>query len=173
MFVSSRALDSFDQYLFDVEKYPLIEDPMEERALAARARGLGTAWTTLHLVHEAEAAEEQHDERVGIHAEPGARAGALRLAMHEVGRVDAERDHRQRRAELLHEASRRGLARFELRRSGASEVRDQRVRQPPAVVTEPVALGAAEGDHPRQLARDGAQPAVDTVLCGRSLPQRH
>ena len=38
MFVNSRALDSFDQYLFDVEKYPLIEDPMEERALAARAR---------------------------------------------------------------------------------------------------------------------------------------
>ena len=38
MFVNSRALDSFDQYLFDVEKYPLIEDPREERALAARAR---------------------------------------------------------------------------------------------------------------------------------------
>ncbi len=38
MFVNSRALDSFDQYLFDVEKYPLIEDPMEERHLAARAR---------------------------------------------------------------------------------------------------------------------------------------
>jgi RNA polymerase primary sigma factor len=38
MFVNSRALDSFDQYLFDVEKYPLIEDPSEERALAARAR---------------------------------------------------------------------------------------------------------------------------------------
>jgi RNA polymerase primary sigma factor len=38
MFLSSRALDSFDQYLHDVEKYPLIEDPSEERALAHRAR---------------------------------------------------------------------------------------------------------------------------------------
>jgi RNA polymerase primary sigma factor len=38
MFVNSRALDSFDQYLFDVEKYPLIQDPKEERALARRAR---------------------------------------------------------------------------------------------------------------------------------------
>jgi RNA polymerase primary sigma factor len=38
MFMNSRALDSFDQYLFDVEKYPLIEDPKEERALARRAR---------------------------------------------------------------------------------------------------------------------------------------
>jgi RNA polymerase primary sigma factor len=38
MFVNSRALDSFDQYLFDVEKYPLIQDPAEERALARRAR---------------------------------------------------------------------------------------------------------------------------------------
>lgn len=38
MFLSSRALDSFDQYLHDVEKYPLIEDPAEERALAHRAR---------------------------------------------------------------------------------------------------------------------------------------
>jgi RNA polymerase primary sigma factor len=38
MFLNSRALDSFDQYLYDVEKYPLIEDPMEERALARRAR---------------------------------------------------------------------------------------------------------------------------------------
>ncbi|MBX6362485.1 MAG: RNA polymerase sigma factor RpoD/SigA [Gemmatimonadetes bacterium] len=38
MFVNSRALDSFDQYLFDVEKYPLIEDPEEERELARRAR---------------------------------------------------------------------------------------------------------------------------------------
>jgi RNA polymerase primary sigma factor len=38
MFLNSRALDSFDQYLFDVEKYPLIEDPLEERALARRAR---------------------------------------------------------------------------------------------------------------------------------------
>src|SRR5688500_14895183 len=34
MFMNSRALDSFDQYLFDVEKYPLIQDPEEERALA-------------------------------------------------------------------------------------------------------------------------------------------
>ncbi|HEX6134289.1 MAG TPA: RNA polymerase sigma factor RpoD/SigA [Longimicrobiales bacterium] len=31
-------MDSFDQYLFDVEKYPLIEDPQEERELARRAR---------------------------------------------------------------------------------------------------------------------------------------
>jgi RNA polymerase primary sigma factor len=38
MFFSSRALDSFDQYLHDVEKYPLIEDPEEERELARRAR---------------------------------------------------------------------------------------------------------------------------------------
>ncbi|MDQ3555559.1 MAG: RNA polymerase sigma factor RpoD/SigA [Gemmatimonadota bacterium] len=38
MFLSSRALDSFDQYLHDVEKYPLIEDPAEERAIAHRAR---------------------------------------------------------------------------------------------------------------------------------------
>jgi RNA polymerase primary sigma factor len=38
MFFSSRALDSFDQYLQDVEKYPLIEDPAEERELARRAR---------------------------------------------------------------------------------------------------------------------------------------
>jgi RNA polymerase primary sigma factor len=38
MFLNSRALDSFDQYLFDVEKYPLIEDPSEERELARRAR---------------------------------------------------------------------------------------------------------------------------------------
>ena len=38
MFMNSRALDSFDQYLFDVEKYPLIEDPAEERELARRAR---------------------------------------------------------------------------------------------------------------------------------------
>jgi RNA polymerase primary sigma factor len=38
MFVNSRALDSFDQYLFDVEKYPLIEEPEEERRLARAAR---------------------------------------------------------------------------------------------------------------------------------------
>jgi RNA polymerase primary sigma factor len=38
MFSSSRGLDSFDQYLQDVEKYPLIQDPEEERALARRAR---------------------------------------------------------------------------------------------------------------------------------------
>ena len=34
MFSPSRGLDSFDQYLQDVEKYPLIQDPAEERALA-------------------------------------------------------------------------------------------------------------------------------------------
>ena len=33
MFSTSRGLDSFDQYLQDVEKYPLIQDPAEERAL--------------------------------------------------------------------------------------------------------------------------------------------
>src|SRR5690606_25933212 len=38
MFSSSRGLDSFDQYLQDVEKYPLIQDPLEERELARRAR---------------------------------------------------------------------------------------------------------------------------------------
>jgi RNA polymerase primary sigma factor len=38
MFLNSRALDSFDQYLFDVEKYPLIEEAAEERELARRAR---------------------------------------------------------------------------------------------------------------------------------------
>ncbi len=38
MFLSSRALDSFDQYLHDVEKYPLIEDPAQERELARCAR---------------------------------------------------------------------------------------------------------------------------------------
>jgi RNA polymerase primary sigma factor len=38
MFTSSRGLDSFDQYLQDVEKYPLIQNPAEERALARRAR---------------------------------------------------------------------------------------------------------------------------------------
>jgi len=38
MFSASRGLDSFDQYLQDVEKYPLIQDPEEERALARRAR---------------------------------------------------------------------------------------------------------------------------------------
>jgi RNA polymerase primary sigma factor len=38
MFVNSRALDSFDQYLYDVEKYPLIEEAQEERELARRAR---------------------------------------------------------------------------------------------------------------------------------------
>jgi len=38
IFFDSRALDSFDQYLQDVERYPLIEDPMEEREIARRAR---------------------------------------------------------------------------------------------------------------------------------------
>lgn len=38
MFAASRGLDSFDQYLQDVERYPLISDPKEERALARRAR---------------------------------------------------------------------------------------------------------------------------------------
>jgi RNA polymerase primary sigma factor len=38
IFFDSRALDSFDQYLQDVERYPLIKDPMEEREIARRAR---------------------------------------------------------------------------------------------------------------------------------------
>lgn len=38
MFITTKALDSFDQYLRDVEKYPLIDDPLEERAIARRAR---------------------------------------------------------------------------------------------------------------------------------------
>jgi RNA polymerase primary sigma factor len=38
MYFSSKALDSFDQYLHDVEKYPLIEDAETERAIARRAR---------------------------------------------------------------------------------------------------------------------------------------
>ena len=38
MFSTSRGLDSFDQYLQDVEKYPLISNAAEERALARRAR---------------------------------------------------------------------------------------------------------------------------------------
>ncbi len=38
MFFDSRALDSFDQYLQDVERYPLIEDPADEREIARRAR---------------------------------------------------------------------------------------------------------------------------------------
>ena len=38
MFVAPRGLDSFDQYLQDVERYPLISDPAEEKALARRAR---------------------------------------------------------------------------------------------------------------------------------------
>ena len=38
MFFSSKALDSFDQYLRDVEKYPLIEHAKTEREIARRAR---------------------------------------------------------------------------------------------------------------------------------------
>ncbi|MEN8145096.1 MAG: RNA polymerase sigma factor RpoD/SigA [Gemmatimonadota bacterium] len=38
MFFDSRALDSFDQYLQDVERYPLIVDPAKEREIARRAR---------------------------------------------------------------------------------------------------------------------------------------
>ncbi len=38
MFSSSRGLDSFDQYLQDVAKHPLIQDRREERELARRAR---------------------------------------------------------------------------------------------------------------------------------------
>ncbi len=38
MFFSTKALDSFDQYLRDVEKYPLIEHAKTEREIARRAR---------------------------------------------------------------------------------------------------------------------------------------
>jgi RNA polymerase primary sigma factor len=38
MFAASKGLDSFDQYLQDVEKYPLIRNAAEERALAHAAR---------------------------------------------------------------------------------------------------------------------------------------
>ena len=38
MFSSPHGLGSFDQYLQDVEKYPLIQDRREERELARRAR---------------------------------------------------------------------------------------------------------------------------------------
>jgi RNA polymerase primary sigma factor len=38
MYFSSKALDSFDQYLHDVEKYPLIENAAAERKIAHRAR---------------------------------------------------------------------------------------------------------------------------------------
>ncbi len=44
MFFDSRNLDSFDQYLQDVERYPLIADPKEEREIARRAR---VAWQLL------------------------------------------------------------------------------------------------------------------------------
>jgi RNA polymerase primary sigma factor len=38
MFFDTRALDSFDQYLQDVERYPLIESPQIEREIAREAR---------------------------------------------------------------------------------------------------------------------------------------
>jgi RNA polymerase primary sigma factor len=38
MFFDARALDSFDQYLQDVERYPLIDNPETEREIARRAR---------------------------------------------------------------------------------------------------------------------------------------
>ena len=38
MYFSSKALDSFDQYLHDVEKYPLIENAPTEREIARKAR---------------------------------------------------------------------------------------------------------------------------------------
>lgn len=38
MLTDSRGIDSFDQYLQDVERYPLISDPEEEKDLARRAR---------------------------------------------------------------------------------------------------------------------------------------
>ncbi len=42
MISSPNGLDSFDQYLQDVAKYPLIQDLREERELARRARAGGT-----------------------------------------------------------------------------------------------------------------------------------
>lgn len=38
MFFDTHALDSFDQYLQDVERYPLIENPKIEREIARKAR---------------------------------------------------------------------------------------------------------------------------------------
>ncbi len=38
MLFDSPALDSFDQYLHDVERYPLIESPKAEREIARKAR---------------------------------------------------------------------------------------------------------------------------------------
>ena len=38
MFFDSRNLDSFDQYLQDVERYPLIADPKEERRIGREGR---------------------------------------------------------------------------------------------------------------------------------------
>ena len=38
MFFDTRALDSFDQYLQDVERYPLISDAKKEREIARKAR---------------------------------------------------------------------------------------------------------------------------------------
>ena len=38
MLFDSPALDSFDQYLRDVERYPLIKDPSTEREIAQKAR---------------------------------------------------------------------------------------------------------------------------------------
>ncbi len=38
MFFDTHALDSFDQYLQDVERYPLIESPQIEREIARKAR---------------------------------------------------------------------------------------------------------------------------------------
>ncbi len=38
MFFDSRALDSFNQYLQNVQRYSLIKDPKEEREIARRAR---------------------------------------------------------------------------------------------------------------------------------------
>ena len=49
MFFDSQALESFDQYLQDVQRYPLIEDPQEEREIARRARA-GDRPAAEHLV---------------------------------------------------------------------------------------------------------------------------
>lgn len=63
--------------------------------LAARARGLGTAWTTLHLAHEKEAAEA-----LGIPYESVTQAALIPLA-YTLG-TDFKAGHRKSLDEILH-----------------------------------------------------------------------
>jgi hypothetical protein len=53
LFFDSRALDSFDQYLQNVQRYPLIEDPQEEREIAGRARA-GDRYAIERFLRESE-----------------------------------------------------------------------------------------------------------------------